>query len=117
MKRLGLCIAVVSMGMLGASITFAGTHAAAHVKPVHLVRQRPPRRSLPVTLATARKVDLNTADLGALMKLSGIGLNKAKAILAYREQHGNFHHVKDLSAVHGISQKLIAKFKDQVILG
>ncbi len=41
-------------------------------------------------------VNLNTADVAALMTLPGIGESRAKAIISYREQHGAFAQIEDI---------------------
>lgn len=60
------------------------------------------------------KINLNTADVAALQKLSGVGQKKAEKIIAYRQQHGGFKTVADLKNVSGIGAKTLAKFQDQL---
>ena len=55
------------------------------------------------------KIDLNTATKEELMRLYGIGAKKAEAILAYRQQHGPFTKLTDLSKIKGISPKTATK--------
>jgi competence protein ComEA len=62
-------------------------------------------------------VDLNTADAATLQSLQGIGAVQAKAIVAYRQQHGPFQSVDDLKKVPGIGDKLLATLRDQVTVG
>lgn len=54
-------------------------------------------------------IDINTADVGTLCELKGIGPKKAQAIVSYREQHGNYKSLEDLALVKGISKKLVAR--------
>jgi len=61
-------------------------------------------------------ININTAGAEELTKLNGIGTAKAQAIIAYREEHGPFQAIGDLSNVSGISDATIEKFKDQVAL-
>lgn len=63
---------------------------------------------------TKAVVNLNTADVATLQKLSGVGQKKAEKIIAYREQHGGFKSVADLKKVGGFGDKTLAKFKDQL---
>lgn len=56
-------------------------------------------------------VDLNHADASALQELHGIGIAKAKAIIAYRQAHGSFKKIEDLDHVHGISDALIKRIQ------
>ena len=58
--------------------------------------------------AFAGPVNVNTADAETLAReLSGVGLTKARAIVAYRETHGPFTDVAELAEVKGIGIRLI----------
>lgn len=63
---------------------------------------------------SGEKVNLNTADVAGLQKLTGIGEKKAEQIIAYREQNGPFKKVEDLMQVSGIGEKTFASLKDQL---
>ena len=63
---------------------------------------------------SGEKVNLNTADVAGLQKLTGIGEKKAEQIIAYREQNGSFKKVEDLMQVSGIGEKTFASLKDQL---
>ena len=47
------------------------------------------------------RINLNTADAGQLSTLSGIGQSKAEAIVAYREEHGDFASIEEIMNVMG----------------
>ena len=58
--------------------------------------------------ALAGPVNVNTADAETLAReLSGVGMAKAQAIVAYREAHGPFTDVAELAQVKGIGSRLI----------
>lgn len=59
-------------------------------------------------------VNLNTADITALMTLPGIGESRAKAIISYREQHGAFAQIEDIMKISGIKQAAFSKIKDKI---
>ena len=59
-------------------------------------------------------VNLNTADVAALMTLPGIGESRAKAIISYREQHGAFAKIEDIMKLSGIKQAAFSKIKDKI---
>jgi len=60
------------------------------------------------------KVDLNSADMQALMGIPGIGEAKAKSILSYREEHGSFQSVEDVMNITGIKEGLFSRMKDYI---
>lgn len=59
-------------------------------------------------------VNLNTADVAALMTLPGIGESRAKAIISYREQHGAFAQIEDIMKISRIKQAAFSKIKDKI---
>ena len=60
------------------------------------------------------KININTASLDLLESLSGIGEAKARAIIEYRSENGNFKVIEDLTKVKGIGQALFEKIKDNI---
>lgn len=56
-------------------------------------------------LASARQVDINTADAAELERLPGVGPTLAKRIVDYRSTHGQFQSSEDLQRVQGIGPK------------
>ncbi|USR41539.1 helix-hairpin-helix domain-containing protein [Ectopseudomonas hydrolytica] len=68
-----------------------------------------------VQSAQVATVNLNTADAATLQKeLAGIGATKAQAIVAYREEHGNFTSVDELLEVKGIGPATLEKNRDKL---
>ena len=59
-------------------------------------------------------VNINTADVTDLQKLSGIGEAKAQEILRYRETEGWFSHIEEIKKVNGIGAKLYEKIKENI---
>jgi len=55
------------------------------------------------------KININNADIENLTKLPGIGQIKAKAILDYRENIGEFTSLKELTKIKGIGEKTFEK--------
>ncbi|MDP1930115.1 MAG: helix-hairpin-helix domain-containing protein [Gammaproteobacteria bacterium] len=63
------------------------------------------------------KVDINTADAATLaLALDGIGMVKAQEIVAYREEHGEFKSIEQLTEVKGIGAATIARNRDKIIV-
>ena len=69
-----------------------------------------------ISTESRRKVDLNTADEALLCTLPGIGENRAKSIIAYREEHGLFQKTEDIMKVSGIKEAAYEKIKDYVMI-
>lgn len=65
-------------------------------------------------LAPGEKINLNTATAEQLDALPGIGPTKARAIVDYRTQNGNFKTIEDIEKVRGIKGGIFSKIKDQI---
>ncbi|MEJ2763292.1 ComEA family DNA-binding protein [Photobacterium sp. MCCC 1A19761] len=62
-------------------------------------------------------VNINTANAEELdTLLIGVGPDKAAKIIAYREAHGNFTSVEDLTKVNGIGTATVEKNRDRIQL-
>lgn len=61
-------------------------------------------------------VDLNTADVGALDALPGIGPVLAQRILDWRTEHGRFTSVDELGEVAGIGPTVLERLRPLVVV-
>ena len=64
-----------------------------------------------------RALDLNTASVGELEGLPGVGEARAKAIVAVREKRGGFKNVDELVEVKGIGKAALEKLRPLVTTG
>jgi len=71
---------------------------------------------LPVVVVV-RCVDVNADPVTELVRLNGIGEALAARIVAYREEHGPFASLDDLTNVSGIGPATVDGFRDQACLG
>lgn len=62
------------------------------------------------------KININTANITELQLLSGIGESKAKDIIKYREENGNFNSIEELKNISGIGELIYEKIKDNIII-
>jgi competence protein ComEA len=62
----------------------------------------------------AGKININTASVGELEALPGIGFTYASAIVEYREEKGNFSSIEEIKNVSGIGEKTFEKIKDLI---
>lgn len=65
---------------------------------------------------TDKKISINTGTLEELQTLDGVGESKAKAIIEYREENGEFKSIEDIMNVSGIGEKAYTKIKDNIKL-
>ena len=59
-------------------------------------------------------ISINTGTVEELMTISGLGESKAKAIIKYREENGEFKTIEDIKNVSGIGDALYSKIKDYI---
>jgi competence protein ComEA len=62
----------------------------------------------------AEKININTAPMEELMRLSGVGQSYARRIIEYRETQGLFSHIEELKNVKGIGDKIFEKNKNRI---
>ncbi len=71
--------------------------------------------ALPIIGFSAEAININTADKETLMSvIKGVGEKKAEAIIAYRNENGNFKSIDELTNVKGIGQGTVDRHKDQL---
>ena len=62
-------------------------------------------------------LDINSADAAAIAAaLDGVGLTKAREIVAYREMFGSFHSLEELADVKGIGVATVEKNRQRIIV-
>jgi competence protein ComEA len=90
-------------------VRFSGAPAAA---PPNAARRSGPQGAPP----TRAPINLNTASADQLQQLPGIGPAKAKAVVAYRDEHGAFGSVADLARVPGIGPSIVRNVQDMAVV-
>ncbi len=72
---------------------------------------------LAMAAESALPVNINTADEAALAAgLKGVGEARARAIVAYRSEHGPFKTVEELTEVKGIGDVVIENNRANIVL-
>lgn len=67
------------------------------------------------SVVLAEVVNINTADAQSMAKnIQGVGLKRAQEIIKFREEHGPFKSVDELTQVKGIGLKLVEKNRDNL---
>ena len=65
----------------------------------------------------AGPVNVNDADATTIAReLKGVGMSRAHAIIAYRDEHGPFRDLDDLLAVDGIGPRIIEQNREFILL-
>jgi len=59
-------------------------------------------------------ININQASLEELDALDGIGPSKAQAIIDYRNSHGGFKSIEEITKVKGIGQVTFEKIKNRI---
>lgn len=67
-----------------------------------------------IEFAPAAEIDINSARVGELALLPGIGPRRAADLVLHRVRHGPFRSVEDLGAVPGFGPGTVARLRDQV---
>ncbi len=62
------------------------------------------------------KININRATKDELMTLPGIGESKAEAIISYREEHGAFHSIEEITSIPGIKEGIYDNIKDYIVV-
>lgn len=65
----------------------------------------------------SQKININTADLEELDKITGVGPIIAQRIIDYRSTDGLFQKIEDIKKVKGIGDVTFEKMKDQITVG
>ena len=59
-------------------------------------------------------INLNTASVGELISLSGIGESLSKRIISFREENGKFEKIEDIMKVPGIGEQKFNNIKNYI---
>ena len=73
--------------------------------------------SRPDSLLPGERIDVNTADVYDLQRLPEIGEKRARDIIAWREEHGGFRTVDELTEVSGIGPAILENLRPYAAAG
>lgn len=106
-------ISLESTGDVNSAVT-GSQGTSLNVNPS--LNSKPTQVDNPPALAGG-KININTAGVAELDKLSGVGPVLAERILQYRSENGPFARAEDLKNVSGIGPKTYEKMASQVTIG
>lgn len=112
-KGLGIALVIT---MLCPFSSFVSAKKIEPDKGVTLVAPKGEEK-LGISVEQPDKVNINQASVDELaQKLTGIGVQKAKAIVEYREKYGAFNSIDNILEVQGIGPAFLEKNKDKLVL-
>ncbi len=68
-----------------------------------------------ISAVSEYKININTADERELSILKGLGEVTARAIIDYRNEHGEFKSISELDNVYGIGKTKISKWREHIV--
>ena len=103
----GLILAAALAGLLIICIGIGMNRLPREISlgPVHAVSVEMPR------------LNLNTATIGELSKLPGIGETLAERIVLYRAKHGGFDEIAELMRVEGVGEGKFEAVRELICTG
>lgn len=107
--RLILSYIMLCFGLFLGWLTLFCPGFLPEVKPTVSIESLTPEEFLKLS-----STDLNTADRQRLMQLPGIGEVLSQRIVDYREEHGGFSTVDELTEIKGIGEKTLEKVRKYV---
>lgn len=75
-----------------------------------------PTQSSDSNNSKTNKININTADINELIKITGVGQVIAQRIIDYRNENGSFKTIDDIIKVKGIGEKTFQKMKEQITI-
>ena len=96
--------------------TDRGTAVTMPTLPLGTAGMVDPSVRLSVRPSDSPTINLNSADSAAFETLPGIGPFMAARIVAFRQKHGPFTTVQDLTKVGGIGPATLAKVRERVVV-
>lgn len=78
--------------------------------------EKPGGAEVKASVPAGDKVNINTADVKELMKLSGVGRSVAERIVQYRDAHGAFKKAEELRKVEGVGAGLWERNRERIVV-
>lgn len=89
---------------------------ASVIMPLVLTTPADAAQEMTATATVGDKVNINTADVKALMTLDGVGRKLAEKIVEYRTTHGPFKKPEEVRRVEGLGAGLWERNRDRIVI-
>ncbi len=109
--RVLACLAICLLALTGLHAAEARRAALADTA----MRPVPPAAIPAVPSGAPMRVNVNAAPIELLVTLKGIGEKKARAIIAFRREHGPFNSLEQFEEVPGIGPALIEQNRGRIV--
>ena len=96
-----------------ALVSLCGAGHTAHAAQAKPASPRPAAKAA----APGAVVNINTASVGELDALPGIGAKTAALIIEYRQKNGPFKKIEEVMNVRGVGEKNFLKLRTQLSVG
>lgn len=83
-------------------------------EPIVIMDSAANAESATFILRDPEPININTASLRELQKLDGIGEKRAKAIIEYRKENGDFETIEQIIEVNGITEKVFEGIRNEI---
>lgn len=105
------CLAICLLSLTGLHAAEARRAALANTA----MRPSPPAAAPARSPGAPLRVNVNVAPMELLVTLKGIGEKKARAIIAFRREHGPFNSLEQFEEVPGIGPALIEQNRSRIV--
>lgn len=110
---------IITFSAIAAAAVALGVFLECCDKKEFMVTDVPTPKDLPENTYESHydengRLDINTATVEEFSELKGIGEKLAKRIIAYREEHGAFMAIEELTLVSGIGESLMEDIMDKI---
>lgn len=78
------------------------------------VTQRPQSEQYTIAYDSEGRLDINMATADELDTIKGIGKSTAEKIIKYREEHGPFDAIEELTNISGIGTETIEEMRESI---
>ncbi len=98
----------------GPAVTIETQHSPEYSPDNSLATSDEKGEALPKETSGIEKININTAGANDLQTLPGIGGVLAERIIEYRNIHGDFAEIYDITNVSGIGEATFEKIEDNI---